>query len=139
MWSKYDEIRARRARGEQGFTLIELLVVVVILGVLVAIAIPVYLNYQKNSNDKAAGADVRNAIAVIENCYATSGSYPVANAGAPVDCALVTSPGTVLTYSITGTVYTLCAYNSNGSGDGNANFHYVSDTGGAVVQDTTAC
>ena len=56
------------AAHDEGFTLIELLVVVVILGILIGIAIPVYLNYRKSANDKAAQSDVRNAVITLEVC-----------------------------------------------------------------------
>jgi type IV pilus assembly protein PilA len=70
-------MREKRIGGDQGFTLIELLVVVVIIGVLVAIAIPVYLNYRKGAENKSAQSDVRGAISAIEQCYNDSGNiYP---------------------------------------------------------------
>ena len=67
--------RINRSKSEGGFTLIELLVVIIIIGILLAIAIPSYLKFRDRANKSAAQANVRASIPAVEAYYADNNTY----------------------------------------------------------------
>ena len=124
----FDRIKTRLA-SDEGFTLIELLVVIVILGILVAIAVPAYLSFKGSAQDSAAKSNIRSAIPAAEQLNVSNGNYS-GMTGATLRAA---APG-IGTNVKAVAVNTNLGYCIQDSEDGGATFYnYVGGTPGAAL------
>jgi type IV pilus assembly protein PilA len=128
--------------NEEGFTLIELLVVIIIIGILAAIAIPVFLNQRQKGYDAGIKSDLRNAATAEETYLTDNGSYTktIANltsAGFKYSSASDYTNGTqTITPLLDGTNagYCLSAVSASGT-----TWYYNSEQGGLQPKGTASC
>jgi len=137
------------ADKDQGFTLIELLVVIIIIGILAAIAIPVFLNQRRKGVDASLKSDLKNSATTIETWITDNPSTAIlpttADATATVAgtgslAGVKVSPGNTITVLKSGTTGAYCvfAFNGGASTAVDATHEYVySSLGGGLLPTVT--
>jgi prepilin-type N-terminal cleavage/methylation domain-containing protein len=130
-------IRKAQEEREGGFTLIELLVVVIIIGILAAIAIPVFLNQRQKAVDSSMKSDARAVANEMETAFTDTQTYPAA-----VPAGVKFSPGNAgaVTVNTAGSAYCVSITRTAGAQPGSQTaWIYISNNGGLQAAGTVAC
>ena len=132
-----DKIKSRMA-SEQGFTLIELLVVIVIIGILVAIAVPSYLSFRSKAQTAAAESNVRTAVPAAEAYYNNPTGGNQSYTGLTRAKLLLEAPGIATNVKAgpkTGDAQTYCIEDD----EAGQQFHYEGGAAGASTVTAGLC
>jgi type IV pilus assembly protein PilA len=133
--------------AQRGFSLIELLVVILIVGILAAIALPMFLSQRQKGQDSSAKSNVRNMVTAVESCYADQRAYAdcassqevaevgiaVGSANGEVSLDLSANSYTAVGHSVSGNKFTIsrtagskpqntCSPSGKGGCDGSGNW-----------------
>lgn len=118
-----------RKTPEEGFTLIELLVTIFIVGVLSAIAFPMFINQSKKADEASIRSDVHNTSVNVASIVAGSPNIDATTLQAAVSSeeSIVTSPHNEVTVTGTGSHYFVCGETGSGETEGYSNAYGIID------------